>query len=523
MLTLAVPILLAGCTFPGTGGVGKSFDPIDVPVWEAGYSWTYDVVSSSQSSGFDRDGIGTDGDSERTRVTLTVINTTKESEGRPVYVVALGEGADHPLFDAAVQAITKDTLEVVAVGHQQVQHVAPAARAGEGPCAGQTPLYPVDSDQRFPTLRFPLDDGATWTGSLGLGDPVAMTYTMTAHGLVDVETPAGVFDAVYVTTEFRAPEERSEDLPDDVRFFDLNLRSEQWYSPDARYLVKQVFSASAMAGDEEQRYRYAYRTAAILANFSLEPRPEEPAPDIAGPVETVREPYRPIRIVSDTAFPVNVADGPVAARFTLEDTDGGWPLWEPQIASSEELAPLVYDNTTHELRWTITDSSARHADEQRFTGDILEFQFSKGGDYNIRAGLHPKECGAYQTTEASATATALWSKSFEFETSAGELPQTIDLGVVPVEVGAYEGVVSWDRAPKYGYSTDSGNVALRGPDGRTQTFSTNRAGSGSFSTFPAGEYALSWQSTGLPTIGEDIHVTATVTYSFLDGRTYAQG
>ena len=235
-LTLA---LFSGCAFPG-GGAGKAFDAVDVPTWESGYKWTYDVISSSQASGFDKEGIGTDGDSQRASITMSVINTTKELDGEPLYVVSLDETTDHPLFEGNTQAFSQEDLRVAAVGFA---HQYYGESGSSDPCFSYGPLQPVDADEQFPALRFPLDDGLEWDGSVG-GDEPFMDYTMRVHGLVDVQVPAGTFKAVYVTTDFQ-PAEIPEEAREEIGMFDLQLRSEQWYSPDVRYLVKSVFSASA--------------------------------------------------------------------------------------------------------------------------------------------------------------------------------------------------------------------------------------------------------------------------------------
>ena len=509
-MALLTSLAVAGCTFPG-GEVGKSFDPLDAPVWEPGYSWTYDVVASSQMSGFDRGGLGSDGDSQRGKVTMTVINTTKEVRGEPVYVVSLGDGFDHPLFEGDTQALTKRGLELTAVGFNH-DYAMPGS---SDPCRDASPLQPVEDTQRIPTVRFPLDDGKSWSGSLGLEDDFGMQYTMLVHGLVDVDTPAGTFKAVYVTTDFQ-PGDFQDGGPEEMGMYDFSLRSEQWYSPDARYLVKHVFSASASTSEGGERYQFAYRTTAVLADYSLDVQPEQEAPEIVERMEAQPVPYMPSRIVSDTEFPVNVADGPVTARLTLEEMNMRVFGNDDLIAYSSELEPLAYDNETHEIAWTITTYSDGYTEETRKTGDILELNLTRGGDYNVRAAVEPKKCGSYIVSDAYGRASAYWSKTFEFETGTGDLPQTLDIADVPIEAGAYEALVSWVREPVAGYSPDEASVVIHGPDGQMQSYrATPPRGQTQFGAYPAGTHALSWQTTGLPSVGETIELTVTVTYGYI--------
>ncbi|HEX9816891.1 MAG TPA: hypothetical protein VGB18_07915 [Candidatus Thermoplasmatota archaeon] len=507
-IALLGSLVLSGCALPG-GDVGKSFDVIDAPTWEAGYSWTYDLVASSQMSGFSREGLGNDGDSERGTVTMTVLNTTKAVEGEPVYVLSLGEGFDHPLFDGSTQALTKKGLELVAIGHDQYYY----SHETNDPCMGSAPLQPVDGEQQFPTIRFPLDDGSTWTGSIGIEEDFGMQYTMIAHGLVDVETPAGPFKAVYVTTDFK-PQPFPDGGPEGIGMYDFSLRSEQWYSPDVQYLVKHVFTASASASEGGERYQFAYRTTAVLSDYSLDAAPEQPVPEILD----VRQPsyikYTQGRIVSDTAFPVNVADGPATVRLTLEETSRG-RVSEEQIPQVSTLKPLTYDNETHEIGWTVTQYAGGYTEEEQYTGDILELDLSKGGQYQIRAALQPKKCGATMIADAYGTLSTYWTKTYELETATGDLPRTFELGDVPVEGNAYEARVSWVRAPKAGYSPDQANLVIRSPDGRTESYQTGPTGETSINTYPAGLHEVAWQTSGLPSVGEVVEVTVTVTYGYI--------
>lgn len=508
-LALIGSLVLSGCAFPG-GNVGKAFDAIEAPIWEPGYSWTYDVVASSQMSGFDRGGLGSDSDSQRGRVTMTVLNTTKEVHGEPVYVVSLGEGFDHPLFEGDTQALTQRDLELAAIGYTQ-RYYSPG---GSDPCRGASPLQPVEGSQRLPTVQFPLDDGASWTGSLGIEEDFGMQYTMSVHGLVDVQTPAGSFQAVYVTTDFQ-PGDMPEGGAEGLDMSDFSLRSEQWYSPDVKYLVKHVFTASASASEGGDRYQFAYRTTAVLSEYSLEAGPEQESPEIMDRMEPTAVRYEPTRIVSDTEFPVNIADGPVTARLTLEPMNTLGYGYQDVIAYKPELQTVAYDNETHEIGWTVTTYSNGYTEEARSTGDILELAMERGGEYQVRAAIQPKKCGANMVSDAYGRASAFWSKTFEFETGSGDLPQTIDIADVPVEVNAYEAMVSWVREPKVGYSTDQANVVIRGPDGHVQSYSANSPGRTDFSAYPAGLHAVSWQTTGLPSMGEFIELTVTITYGYV--------
>lgn len=509
-IALLSSLVLSGCTVTG-GDVGKSFDAIDVPTWESGYSWTYDIVASSQMSGFDRGGLGSDGESERGTVTMTVINTTKDVKGDPVYVLSLGEGFDHPIFDGTSQALTKRGLEVAAIGHGQYHSPRSDMR---DPCMGTAPMQPVEGEARFPTVRFPLDDGAKWSGSLGMEEDFGMQYTMNVHGLVDVETPAGAFKAVYVTTDFQP-----RDLPDGAEeyadMYDFSLRSEQWYSPDVMYLVKHVFTASASASEGGERYQFSYRTTAVLSDYSLDPAPEQAAPEIVDYHEATYAEYVPSRIVSDTAFPVNIADGPATARLTLEETNHGYGGYQEQIPQVSDLKPLTYDNETHQIGWAVTKSSGGYSEEIVYTGDILDLVLERGGEYQVRASIQPKKCGANMVSEAYGTLNAYWTKTYEFETGTGDLPRTFELGDVPLEENAYEARVGWVRQPKAGYSADQANIVIRSPDGRTESYQTSSTGETNFNTYPAGTHQVAWQTTGLPSVGETVEVTVTVTYGYI--------
>jgi hypothetical protein len=507
LLVLALlGLSFSGCVFPD-GGTGSPFEALDAPRWEAGYGWTYDVVASSQSTGFDDRSVGGGSDSDRAKVSLKVLNTTKMMGNRPVYVLSVDDNAEHPMFEGDLQAIDQQSLAVVARAYHTGMY--PGER-GTPACRGYSPLQPVSPEEDFPGIRFPIDDGLEYTGSLGFDDPLILGYTTKVYGLVDVNVPAGRFRAVYITTEFKPGE-----LPQEAEghLFDVNMRIEQWYSPDARYLVKHVFSASAVASNGGQNYRFAFRTTAVLASYSLEAGPEQESPEIEDRTHEQEFRYRSTQLVSDTAFPVNVADGPTTARITLQETKGEGH-WGGRILRVEELAPIAYNKTTHEIAWTVSRTAGGYYQEEEFVGDVLELPMERGGNTMVQALLRPVACGMGPIAHANGMADAYWERTFTFETSPG-LPQTKLIGEFPVEDGAMQGLASWTRQGRLGYSPDSGQLVIRDGAGSSRAFSASQIGQADFGTYPPGLFAASWATSNPVNVGEVIELKVTVSYGYI--------
>lgn len=505
--------VLAGCAFPG-GGVGKAFDAIPAPVWSAGYSWTYGVVASSQETSFEGGEFDGDSDTQTVRATFTVVNTSTVVLGEPVYVVKVDQSLDHPMFQGQWQAYTQRGLGLAAIGYDFEREIREEEPSSFDACRGTQPMVPVPPGERFPMLPFPLDDDATARGSWGFDEPFVFEYEIQVHGMVSVKVPAGEFEAVYVTTDLRPrpPVEFQQDP--DFPIFNFRIRTEQWYSPDVRFFVKNVVAASAEASaGSEGSFRFAYRSAMELEDFSLQAGPEGDVPEVATPEprEPVAVPYRSYRVVSDQRFPVNVADGPVAARFGLEDAGPRPPDGPPRVVHGDAVPEgLDFDHEKHRVVWTVESWNGGGYERFEDSGDVLAFTFTRGGKFAMRAEIRPLECGGPYLGSAFGEVSTYWEKTFRIDGQLG--PQrVVSVGEFPVEEGAFWGRATWTAQPTIAVVADRGHPVFRSPDGRSQAAPSGSPGEAGFNPYPAGLWKVDWDTEAV-TLGDDFDLTVLVSY-----------
>lgn len=532
---VAAAVVFSGCVLPTGGGSVKEFDPIEVPAWETGYSWTYRATRSFHASGTYDGRSESQSESDTQDVTLRVFNTTQPVFDEAVYYVRSSQELYHPFLRGTVQALTQSDLALAAYGYMPdivalssaeptpassgaVAYSQPMVVRGPiGPCSGVPPLTYVPDDARFPLLDFPLDDGQSFSGRFSAepGDPFTLRYVSRVRGLVDVTVPAGTFPAVYVTQTMEA------DLPPEFggerSGFDVRLRAEHWYSPDVRYLAKSLITFTGSMPDFDGGASSSIRMVMNLelVSFDLTVGPDEPAPPVQE-YESYADVYfepAPYRIVTDTMFPINVAEGSATARFALQPygNDGRFHESPGAIEVVGELPPAPdFNHSSHHVVWTVTNWGSGGSPSPASEGDVLTFEFDRGGVYEIHAEIQPIQCGGYWLGSAHATVAAFWEKTFQIPIDAG-LPRVLQVGKFPVEPGASSGFASWSFQPAVATNLDRGHPLFYAPDGRVQSRSAGNVRQIEFSPHPPGGWSLGWD-TETVTVGDDVRLTLRINY-----------
>lgn len=518
---VGLSLFVAGCV---QGNTAKAIDPTAAPVWEAGYTWTYDVISSSHESVVESGRVDGDTDRNREVVTVTVFNTTTTLLGEDVYYVRLSQSVDHPLFEGTIQALTKDSLSIA--GRAWNDHYAkpapprPVAVSDDltyavppepyNPCDGVVTIYPTPPEERFPALRFPLDDGNTWTDEIlePEDDFVSFHYTGRTHGLVEVTVPAGTFSAIYATVDLVPV------LPDEAEQygeFKFRAKAEYWYSPDAQNLVKSLvsFSGQASMRGEPQSFQFGYTSTMSLRSYNLEAGPDEPAPMVQEDGARY-EPTRGWEIVADKPVPLNVADGPRPVTFALAASDHGPPRYDGQPRVATPLPSSGLDPEAHRIYWRLLPDYESWNFVDGF-GDTFTYNFTDGGAYRIEANVQPLKCGGSWLGSAQTSVATFWEKTYKVAMDLG-LPRTVEVGRFPVVQGAREGKVAWTMTPASVTLLDNGRPILYEPSGRTVApAGASTSGSFPFTPYATGSWRLVWESSR-PTVGDDVSLTLRVEY-----------
>lgn len=522
-------MIFAGCFDEGAAGT-KAMDAVDVPVWKPGYSWTYDVTASYHVT-YSEDGrIATESDTETDTITMSVANDTLSLEEEDVYILrSSGGDLEHPFLMGTVQALAKSDLALAGFSYRDYDYSVPRPIAEDvaysyphyespqprDPCEGVTVLTPIPREDRFAALRFPLDDGQTWSGTWSPEprDEVSFSYTAKVHGLTSVQVPAGVFPAVYVEADLRPnvpADYRDDDFPSAFK-----VHSEAWYSPDVQYLTKMVVSAEATGipgAEGGGPARFGFVSTLALRDFSLVEGPAEPLEiatqdlyDDYAAQEVMRQSFV---IAADQEMPIELGQGPVTVNLGLAATKD-FTGYDGRTRSMPEGVPekASIDHSTHEVVWMVGRAGDWQRSWQEIRGDTASVTLQEGGRYIVQAHVLPIKCGAYTRSFLSADLTTIVSREFSVQMEPG-MPASKKVGVLPIAPELSRIRFEIEMEPTAGVSIDSGHLDLYGPYGeRRQVYGAYAEDQ----LHPGGDWRMMWISDQ-PTIGDDVRIRTVEIY-----------
>jgi hypothetical protein len=293
--------------------------------------------------------------------------------------------------------------------------------------------------------------------------------------------PAGTFRVVPVTVDlaFAAGTERPP-------YFDgVRIRAEYAYAPEVENLVRATVTASFSSPYGQMEYRSDAR----LADFSLQTKPEQPAP---ARQEDFEYDYQPVRIVTDTAFPINGAEGPVTASFGLEEGSDARAWRDNGLRVVEQVpakAPL--DLSRHEVRWLVHDDHWDVVAEA--TGPTLMAEFG-AGRYHVRADVVPTVCGATHLASAYGTIANYWEKQWTVRVDAG-IARTVPVDVFPVTGYPSQASGEWTLKSNIPAVSDNASPRFVSPSGQAHR-APKAPNSGWVPVHEPGEWRLEWEVAG---------------------------
>lgn len=505
----------AGCLVGG--GDGKGFDSISVPSWSAGYAWTYATEERFSSSGGSDFG---DGDrSNKGHVSFEVFNTAEPLAGEAVYYLKSTGKLDHPLWGSDIFALTQDDLALAGTGSELMHLMAvPAYPHGDGvytddyedPCAARGTIDPTSPEEAFPAPDFPLEQGRNVRGMWSMDgddDGFGLQWVMRTHGLRSVTVPAGRFDAVLVTLDM-TPGMLLRDQ--ESMGGDFKIHAEYWYAPAVKYFAK--MSITATVADIEEMGSYEFRSVAELSEFDLTSAPATPAPF----AQTNMPKTNRVEVVSDTTFPVNLADGPVQAKFGLADggADAHYQYRLEKAQGVPATSPL--DPKEQEVVWSILQNGR---EVLRSVGPTVDVKLDEIGGYSIAADIRPVVCGVAWRSMLRPSADTTWSKTYtrHFDPGVADL---IKLESLPTQDDTLDATVSWTMTAPMSSYLSGGSPRFVDPSGTAHQLGGDTSGA-TFQLAP-GAWTLAWQEEG-PTVyalsapvtaGGDLSLTLTLQRPF---------
>lgn len=529
---------LSGCV-GGLLDVGSGVR-VSAPDWQAGYSWTYEVHSESMFGYSEGDDFGFEPEDESTQITYRVTNTSEPLAGEDVYYVSASDSLDAPLRDSHIQALTKDNLQLV--GQASYYHslyavepveVSPPAMSPDGypaprsssyhytppdPCAGRVPIEPIPEEEQVAVPRFPLESGRTWSGTWMVEDDFGFYYTAEVHEPRRITVPAGTFEAIPVVVDLRPT-----GLPfaDEGAAFDMDIQLQNWYSPEVQWDVKSVFAMRFTGSFGDEKIDARQKITIELLDHSLAAEPEEPAPYVRN--ETAYRTRPSFDVVTDTAFPVNLAEGHTLANFTLDGgpTQDGYYGRERLAYASPYAREMPYlddlsraagpDTEQYDIVWRLLKDGELTT---QTNGTSFSYDVAEGGSYDVRAYVVPKECGIATPSVDSGRFNTFWEKTFAFDVGLG-LDERSNEQKFPVDRSYAFGSLEWVMEADYSVSPDSGHPVVTDPRGDEmdgpEDYYEYDEGRAIFFPDRDGQWSVAWQADGAH-LGHSAKMTLRIDY-----------
>lgn len=453
---LVVSALLVAPMLSGCVAVGFLDEPGTSPDWQAGYSWEHERSGRIQGE-IVRDGETVEEVDETVdgvTVNRTVVNTTLEAGGEPIYVLQKRierEGFTGSMLEAVRQRDLAPVPRSVAVS---TSCVGDACSTEVNHSFGKAPEWTF--------LDFPLVPGKTWTIDPP-SDPDDLDVEIHAEvgAARTVDLPIGATEVLPVTftvepvnldEKLDDAEERMEDhgARIDRLDVDLDLRLRIDWSPDHQVpaRVERTTDVEAtIAGTTEDgepidmELRFSGSMTDALADVHLEPGPERAPSEVeADGVGSMVTPPAPHMM----GIP------PVPPTGPSPDDDGGIRIvaeeHRPNAAEGEEVEIRILgaDDAAEgaELRWSIRHPDHGHLDAG--TGDRFEHRVTEPGQHLVEARLVGAD--GQVIARDSLSLLARWSQETEMSCDVVETAYVggCDPVAFPVASGVQQLVVALD-------------------------------------------------------------------------------
>lgn len=491
------------CTMALAGCVDAGLQPLDstveAPVWQTGAFWAWNQTTTESSEAKDGSTEGSQEQTVRSTVTHTVADTKRQWNGHDAYWVESEDTAGHgvpvsgeTLFAPTdVRVVSKEDLGLLAVGRIR--------ESGFGCDAPHLALHHAFG--AVDLLRFPLVDGASWEDEL-----LGSTYVAEVVGRTSVTVPAGTFDAVEVHVSVSLNGSWVDEMVDEheIMFHDFSSEVRLWYAEAAGHVVRLEGASRSDVEQEDLRMVSEAETTMVLESFSLDAAPAAPLPpsyEHAAPRMPSIE--RPV-IVTESAFPVNVANATARnVTFGVSLDQGSFSNFtgDPVQVDKVTASPRLEEEGLMP-RWKLTQGFGR--DETvvaTATGHVFTPTLPTGGTFRLEIALVPTPGNetaddkappdtcvprAYVRSAAHVSFDAYWEKTFTIAVEEGK-PARYPLGIVPVRDEARGISMSWDHESK-GTVDDRPEPVLVSPDG--DEWSWQHPGP------EAGDWSLEWDARG---------------------------
>ncbi len=420
-LVASVVVVLVGSPFAVAAleaiGIGPNWQE-EAPVWEAGYSWTFE---NSMQGEIKEQWNGVDGSREvesddyevRGQSKRTVLNTTAQIGNTSLYAVveqwAPKSGSDMdmkgPVDDGApVQEGTEEVTSCIVEcpvnhGYYTKSDINPFYESG---MSGQA------HGEQLRLLDFPLRPGATWSvyrndQSMDLGPGMVEELQARVAGKDLVNLPGlGSMDAIRIeatyTKETRDAFEESMDMfgaMDMESDMDLDYRLTYWYAPEAKSIVRvdldQHLAIKFAFNGVSASMEHTHRSQEILSDYSLRPTAEKSLDDTRK-LRAYLEDLPDVTQLSNETWPfnlahshsqVNVNDGETATLGLVKESQG--------VSSStrdfDEIPPGMQVKWRHRYLEIDESDLEGKAREDWYAGDTLELSPQTQGLHEVVAYL----------------------------------------------------------------------------------------------------------------------------------------
>jgi len=401
-------VLLACLGLAGVFAGCADFDDVGSPAWQSGYAFTYETESEFQAEyrftvNGEVEDEGKDQESEDPqRVAFEVLSTQIPDRDVPMYLVGVTfPGEDWPV---ELLGLRQSDLAVAQVSVDETCALT---------CPDEAITYePVEFAHDW--LRFPLQDGDTWTDRIPLDEEVGMeeelqgidlVITANVDGSRKVDTPDGTVEAVRVVHTFRfsdlerlielIEEEMRDDGMEDVDLSaTLDLRLVLYYAPALQTVVRAeatvAVAAEANFRDGSDRYHadidFDGTAVTSLVGVSYTAAPDRTVPEVLAFLAadgSVQVPDKVVDTPPPVAKPTKDDDPrPVSLRVT-GDMASANAAEAPTVtftATAPDGSGLASDLS---VDWRVVDGAGRSVADGN--GRTFAHAFTEPGSYSVLA------------------------------------------------------------------------------------------------------------------------------------------